>query len=205
MLVVFPFHQGDANLMRELLDWCIELGRSKSNHDALLVADAGVQWADCSDLLKLSNECFSSAKIIMIPTPIQGWIPGSNALFKEAAMWAEQAGREFLWMEADAIPLRPNWLDEIGRAYAACGKPFMGTLLKPSHAKFPNPYMEGVAVYPSDTWTRFKPYWDENESWVITTAQASVKECVHTPLIQMLWGDFGISTSFVPFLTIHSQ
>lgn len=204
MICAIPFFQADVHLALENLAWMKELGGCP-NHDALLVADAGTDWGACREALTLANEVFRTVKIITTPKPVEGWIPGSCALFKEAALWAEAHNTPFFWLEGDAIPLKPHWLDEIERAYEQCGQPFMGPLVKHQTPGYPDPYLEGIAVYPADCWSRFKDVWDDNKSWCLACASVSAKQAMNTPLVQQLWGAPGIDTCFVPVLTIHSQ
>src|SRR5258705_6863446 len=181
MICVLPFCQKDVHLALENIGWCKELGGCP-NHDALLVADAGTDWSDCRKALELANDTFRIARIITTPQPVDSWKAGSNALFREAAIWCETKGTPFFFLEPDAVPLKPGWLDEIEKAYGECGMPFMGPLVKHHTAGFPSPYLEGIAVYPADTWTRFKDVWSDEESWCLACASVSARQAMNTPL-----------------------
>src|SRR5208337_4343819 len=76
-----------------------------------------------------------------------GYWGGPNLMFKAAMelMEREFPGSPMLWCEADTVPMRPTWLEEIEAEYAACGKPFLGQKITDS-ADFT--YMTGTAVYP---------------------------------------------------------
>lgn len=202
MICVIGFCQKDIHLVYEQLQWIKELGGCP-NHDVLLVADAGTQWSECIKIMELAGEAFRLVKIITTAKPVEGWIPGANALFWEAANWCQNKQTSFLWLEPDAIPLKFQWLDIIDRGYDECGKPFMGTLFKAPNANYPDPYLEGVGVYPADTLDRFKQHWNQ-ECWIISCAPASVPNAVGSPLIQTIWGQPGIATSFVPVRTADS-
>ena len=81
--------------------------------------------------------------------------PGSaSELFAMAMMDAgsRHPGIPLLWMEADAIPLRANWMDDVAEEYAGCDRPFMGHL-EATHAI---PHLAGVAVYPHN-WMDLSP------------------------------------------------
>lgn len=81
--------------------------------------------------------------------------PGSaSELFVVAMSEAAKMypGEPLLWMEADAIPIRADWMDVIGEEYAGCDRPFMGHL-EADHAI---PHLAGVAVYPSN-WSELSP------------------------------------------------
>lgn len=58
----------------------------------------------------------------------------------------EYPGHPVLWVEADAIPMHPNWFHAIEEEYQSCGAPFMGHL----ELNVTPPHMAGVAVYPPD-------------------------------------------------------
>lgn len=55
-------------------------------------------------------------------------------------------GEPLLWLEADAIPLVPDWFASIESEYATCPAPFMGHQEAQHHI----PHLAGVAVYPCD-------------------------------------------------------
>ena len=81
--------------------------------------------------------------------------PGSASHLFVLAM--EEAGRLYpgeplLWLESDAIPMKPGWFDAIAEEYATCDKPFMGHL-EAAHAI---PHLAGVAVYPHN-WKELSP------------------------------------------------
>jgi hypothetical protein len=187
IVVVIPFHSGDVQLALSLLDWISTLGKHPS-HDALLVADAAMDWGECVDALELANSTFRSATLITNDKPTPGWIPGSNSLFAAAAKHMEATGDVFLWIEPDATPLRNDWLDAITAAYQKCGKSFMGSLVHHTLSNRPNPYFEGCGVYPADTWSRIKDVFILEESWTLWCADVVVPHAVDSPLFQHLWG-----------------
>lgn len=77
-----------------------------------------------------------------------GYPKSASHLFLRALEWAEAThpGEPVLWLEADTLPMRPNWRGEIAAEYAACGKPFMGHIER-GHGFA---HLAGVAVYPPD-------------------------------------------------------
>jgi hypothetical protein len=205
MLVALGFCDKDQQQAYELLQWCEELGGCR-NHELMLIADGAVQWTVCTELIKAATgwrrvHLFTTDPIIN-EDPRKAWIEGSNELFKQAAMRA--AGQPFFWLEPDAIPLKPMWLDQIERSYNECGHGFMGALVKHQTPGYPSPYLEGPAVYPSDCWKRFEPLWDRTKSWCFTCAPAAVADCENSPLIHQIWGEMGIGVSFVPVRTKDS-
>lgn len=193
MICVIPFCSKDAALAHDLLLWCGQLGGTKS-HPCLLVCDAATSWNDAWKAVDLAEKAFASVKVITNGTPVEGWIPGSNSLFKAAAEWC--AGQSFMWLEPDATPLRSTWLDELESAYAKCGKPFMGTIVNHLNANFPNPYLEGNGVYPPDCWQRFKDIWNPDKSWTYAMVSVTIPNAVHTDLLEHVWGQNGNPPTF---------
>lgn len=193
MICVIPFCSKDAALAHDLLLWCVQLGGTKS-HPCLLVCDAATSWNDAWKAVDLAEKAFASVKVITNGTPVEGWIPGSNSLFKAAAEWC--SGQPFIWLEPDACPLRPTWLDEIESAYAKCGKPFMGTIVNHLNANFPNPYLEGNGIYPPDCWERFKDIWQPEKSWTYAMVSVTIPNAIHTDLIEHVWGQNGNPPTF---------
>lgn len=193
MLVALAFFAGDVKQAQNLLRFIGQLG-GVSNHDALLVADSETPWNEARDCHRLAKACFKSVHSITNGKTVEGWIPGSCSLFKTAAVWC--AGRPFLFLEPDAAMLRPTWLDEFEAAYAACGKPFMGALIHHQQPGWPNPYLEGCAVYPANAWEIMEKAWLLHISWTRSCAPLVVPLAVNTPLIHHVWGQMREAPTF---------
>jgi len=200
MIVAIPFHTVDLRLVRELLAWCKLLGGCRS-HDCLLVADAGVEWGPCLDLITFSNSIFRSAKLITNDRHIENWPEGPNSLLLTALQQIEKSDQPLLWLEPDAIPLKPNWLDTLSLVYTQCGKPFMGQIYTHEHPEppmAPYPLMSGVAVYPPDGWSRlakaikFAP----NLPFDVSCAPITYEAGANTKLIQHYYGEKGLPPTF---------
>lgn len=70
-----------------------------------------------------------------------GYPAGANKLF---CMVMRGIKKPTLWIEPDLVPMRRFWIEDIEQEYAACGKPFLGPILK----IWDTPHMNGTAVYP---------------------------------------------------------
>lgn len=194
MTLVLPFHTGDVMAAKRLMSWIADLGGCKG-HDCLLMADADTPYEHALDVKNQAILSFDSVVFHTNGTSVRGWIPGSNSLFFSAAHRLQ--GRPFFFLEPDAVPLRSGWLDAIQAEYAKCGKPFMGALIK--HDGIPtwaNPYMEGVAVYPQDAYSRLAQFLNADVSWTNTTADHVVPNCQNTDLIHHIWGEAGHAPVF---------
>lgn len=186
MTVCIPFHQGDAIATQRLVDWIHELGGC-SAHDCRLIADAGVHYESVRKIRDSAARSFREVVVHTNQQPVSGWIEGSNSLFMTACYLCQ--GQPFLWLEPDAVPLKPRWLDAIQTEYVACKKPFLGPIIHHQQPGWPNPYMEGVAVYPSGAFNLLQPSHNPAVSWTNTTAPISVPRCHPTKLIQHVWGE----------------
>lgn len=195
MTIVFPFHAGDAQLLSQLLRWIARLGFN-ADHSALLVADGAVDYHVAEALMKEARHAFGRVNMRAIQ-PTQGWIPGSNALFECAAKTL--AGQPFLFVEPDATPLKPGWIEEIEVEYARCGKLFMGALVTHQTPKLPNPYLEGCAVYPATAWEIMGAALNQDRahSWTIACAEVVVPLAYNSPLFQHYWGVPGVAPTFI--------
>ena len=141
MLVVIPYGQKDQHLARALLSWIAELG-NVSAHKLLLVADEGM---DINAEIAIGASCFLAVDSTLISPCSTGWPWAQNWAFFNACIYIEHKGLgPFLFLETDAIPLRPDWLNSIEAEYKTCGKQFMGYL---EYKGTPASHMNGVGVW----------------------------------------------------------
>lgn len=152
MLICLPFYSGDRDQAVRLAAWIRDLGGVK-NHDALLIVDKGTTSIDVIEPLR---EAFKSVtETSAEPEGEQGtWGNGTTDATAANSMWLTAvayvyhvAKRRWFWLEPDAVPMRPTWLDEIEAEDKRGGKPFTGAFVDiPPH----EPHMTGIAVYPPD-------------------------------------------------------
>lgn len=197
MLCVIPFFSGDVSAAARLLRWIADLGGCPGHH-CLLVADATTPWNEAMACLDLARQSFLSSDLVTNEAHVEGWIPGSNSLFKAAAQHAQDRGQSFLILEPDAVPLKAGWLDTIETAYHAmpAGKQFMGTLVYHSNPTWPNPYFEGVGVHPPDTWRRVKDLFRSDVAWPQALAGVTGPLASNSALFHHLWGEVGNPPKF---------
>lgn len=201
MVVVIPFHQADAGLVRNLLKWIAELG--PCNYPALLVADAGTNWADCSELLDLTKQCFASADLITNEAPVSGWTAGSNSLFMTAARHMAERKDSWLLLEPDCIPLKAGWLDILAGQYQQLGAKYMACVYQNSTPGFPPKMHSGIAIYPPDP--QLANYIEgHNENFDIVLSRHYPVPVTHTNLIQHVWGEKNLPPTFAESKTEHS-
>lgn len=150
MICVFSFCSEDREMAVELARHIECLGGVKS-HRCLILCPANVDWREVERLLHSS---FSTLEVVTYAPRLKGWPDGPNQAFFAAA---EAVFKRFpkecwLWLEADCVPIRQQWLDHIGNEYRFCGKTILGAIENAfDAASKPNgEHVTGVAVYPGD-------------------------------------------------------
>ncbi len=197
MLLALGFCTKDAKTAIDWMQWVSELGGCPQ-HECLLVADAGVQWNTCLQILTLANQTFRKASIITTDKPYDGWPLACNKMFFTAAKWAQENKTDpWLWMEPDAIPLKRGWLDSIQTEYNRRGAPFMGAIVDGRMFGSDVKYMNGVSVYSDDAYTLLKPFEDSALAFDVAAAPTLLAHGVNSELFHCHWGGKERAPSFV--------
>jgi hypothetical protein len=181
-----PYTNEELGLM--WLDWVVELSAdSIRNYELVLMVKPN---------LTLPDSVNAWAKVTRFPENqgITGWPQGPNACFKQIN-WFYYHGKlkgPFLWLEADCIPVVPDWLDLIADEYQRGGKPFMGAIVEPdSHVarigRVPR-HMTGNAVYPEHPYKLAPRIMEATHTcWDVLAAPQILPQCHPTTLIQHDW------------------
>jgi len=195
MIVVLAFSPTDVDQAMSLLEFIGQLGGCQE-YKALLVADAAVQWSKCVDMLSLANQIFHSAAFVTTDEPVTGWPQGANALWLAAAKHCQAAGADFLWLEADSIPLKRGWLVSIDKMR---GNGYFGHVYDCHQEGLPKHLMSGVAVYRSDAINLIGPCIEAapTKAWDVSSAEAVLPHVRPTKLIQHFWGEKDLPPTFV--------
>jgi hypothetical protein len=194
MICVLPTHRGDTARLKDLLLWMQQLGGCHG-HSALIVADAGTPYREVLDIRTAAAKVFTTNDLTVNDRPTSGWIEGPKSLFFEAARWCyEKTIGPWLWLETDAIPLRPQWLDALQAEYAAKGKAVMGCVYRSTAAEFPDPLMSGVAVFSWDAYQNLKR---GDRNFDLDFQDYAMVNGANTTLIQHLWGGKNMPPTFV--------
>ncbi len=205
LLFVLPVSNVDYDLALKLFAWMRELG-GLPPQTILLVADCKLSKERQRTLYKEACSLSEGAEA-MVATHFQTedrWPISPNALWLNAARHIEaKLRRPWLWLEADAVPLRRGWLESLQAEYDACDKPFMGVLLKSTvvFGKLWPIHMAGVGIYPADAATRVAPLVLERakEAWDILSGQIVGPQMHHTRQIIHVWGTRKEPPTFVQF------
>jgi hypothetical protein len=186
MICFISYHLDDEPLMARWANHVQKLGGVKAHHIILLPAHG----ASYEKIKQTLSSAFGKVEVLPCHHTERGWPISCNMAFEQAAWHSYNVTKQpFLWMEPDAVPLDPSWLDAIEAEYQKCEKPFMGDFVKIAGV-MPNgvDHMSGIAVY---HWNmpRLSPSIFRNESvaWDIMSAREVVHQMHKTSLIQHDW------------------
>ncbi len=200
ILLVIPYHQKDAVLAKQLINWMGELHPEGYLHPCMLACDASVDRDTQSEIFKLAKPLFSSVELLRIPVPLdrQGWIPGSNFMFEKVAQTVQECVKlPWLWYEPDCVPLHEAWLDGLATYYYVQPRRFMGTWVDSNQAGMPNRYLEGCAVYDSRAYEGMKQFTASTTvGFPIGAAGYTVMRSTNTHLMQHFWGKPDLAPTF---------
>lgn len=199
MTICLGFHEGDADHARRLLQWIVRLGPVKG-HRCVLVSDAGCPWKLALAVHQQARVAFPDGVVIIDNVKsVKGWPQGPNSLFLAAANHCRfERLHPWLWLEPDAIPIKPDWADQLEAEYGKSGTPFVGAIIdapSPGVSAVPR-YLNGVAMYPGNA-LEFGGFHQGPQAWDIESAERVLPQATNTPLIQCFWGEPGLPPTFV--------
>lgn len=186
MLVVFPYSAKDQDQAVRLAEWINELGQNKS-HGVLIVRDHRCDSLHDQAILAALTESFGAVETKTVTDDAYDrWPDSANVMFRNAAKHIEFNNQSpFLWIEPDAIPLKPEWLDQIQSAYYSAGKPFMGDRVEVNDVPL---HMSGIGVYPGVMSAHAGlAYLAQDIAWDCAAAAQIVPHAHFTNLIEHSW------------------
>ena len=126
LAVVIPVSRMDWHLACKLLRWWKAMIGGAPNFYPT-IALVSKQLTD-GERDALGDSGLPNLSIVTADVEETGYFGSANRMFRFALDLMEKRfpDRAMLWMEADCVPLSPDWLDAILVEYRACGKPFMG-------------------------------------------------------------------------------
>lgn len=204
ILIVIPYHNGDFEIAKKLVEWIAELGNCLP-HSILFCADSAVPLEKARQLMDIARPHFNhtSTMICAVPPPTSErkvWPP--NFMFLDAAKQVHETSRfDFLWLEPDAIPLSPVWLRQIAFDWHTCPRRFMGSIVKQQgQLGLPAEYLNGVAMYPNNAielFDKIESVKNSSQAFDVGSASAVIPRAENTPLIQHFWGEKDLPPVFV--------
>ena len=143
-VVVLPFCMLDVLQLIKNLGWMKTLGTAKT-HDCLLSWDRTTNGSVVRQVVTLAKEVFCNVHQTSYGIPNGTRFP-QTAAWQHAARVMQKMDRAWLWMEADAIPLKKQWLSVLQTVYDNCRMPFAGPMVQGAS------HMNGTpAIYPANT------------------------------------------------------
>ncbi len=197
LVVVLPVARPDYHLACRWLKWVKALNDLRG--DGALVHGLVVFGARSLSELQQQNLAELAAGIeggvyVVNPEdyerPEYGYAAAANHMLLQALLLTEKKypGHPMLWCEADTVPMRASWVNEIQVEYYHAGRPFMGDF----HAQCDIPHMTGNAVYPPD-WRKLAPSLlevvnkDPEWGWDSKCAAETVPQMHKASTIQQIW------------------
>lgn len=209
LLTAIAFCDKDKNLVIKLLNWIKSLNSTLGIHKTglLLAADSEMNRDDVQTIKNLGKEVFKNTQAIYIQVPkgAATWPSASNIMFSEVARHINGCYKEpWLWLEPDAVPLKPNWLFDMGMAYEYQPRRYMGCISENQQVKDANGKLEkvikrqmsGVAVYPQNAYMELARFCAGSIPFDLQMAEHVCARASHTYLIQNHWGDFNKPPTF---------
>jgi hypothetical protein len=171
------------------LDWVAELGGCHE-YDLVLLAPANT-------LLPESIGAWRSLTRLMDRNQVSAWPQGPNLSIQQIFWWQllNKVEEPVFWVEADAIPLKPNWIQAWEAEYLAAKKPFMGGLVTFYAGKQTPAHMTGNAIYPPYAGKFANKLLEAKHTAFDVWAASQILPQLHeTSLIQHLWRHGPIET-----------
>ena len=140
ILAALLFHKGNQDQAASLCERIKKLG-GVEKHRILLATDSG----DCHELARILEGVFSEVMLYTAHESPVGWPVRENALHANVVRTIQYVYKcPWLRIEADSVPLKASWLDDIELAYKEAGTPILaGTSGHPGR-------FCGVSVFPVD-------------------------------------------------------
>jgi hypothetical protein len=143
-VVVLPFCMMDVLQLIKNLGWMKTLGTPKT-HDCLLSIDRTTNSMTVQQVKSLAKEVFCNVHQTAYNVPHGTRFP-QTAAWQHAARVMQKMDRPWLWLEADAIPLKKQWLSVLQTIYDNCRMPFAGPIVSRGM------HMNGTpSIFPSNT------------------------------------------------------
>lgn len=185
LLVVIPFCGKDVECAVRNVKWIEELGGAKQ-YPCLLSYDNQVRRDLVTEIHQAANNAFASVNVNAYTMPGHyGWPEGANKAFKQAAQFVQQHYKiPWLWLESDAVPLKPSWLESLSTAYYKSAKAFFGPIVQNLN------HQNGVMIYPWNAAERMPLAMNCNGiAWdYISTPNMIHDRADAEPLINHCWG-----------------
>lgn len=144
IVAVFPVCGKDIAQAIHHAKWLKSMNR-KWDHKAMIAYDYSVHVLHLTELKRWLDGCFESVEAFVYPLPpIPTYPQCANWCWQSVAHRMSQQGCPWLFLEADAVVLRADWIDQLQSEYDRCARPFMGPVVP--HMG----HMNGTMIYPAN-------------------------------------------------------
>ena len=161
----------------------LDLGGAQ-RHECVLVEGFLVKPEERQIIADMAREIYGNVETIGTwYEDSRPWPINANLMWQRTAQYMfEKRKCPWFWQEADCLPVKPGWLDAWEAEFLACGKPYMGCVVKdPFH-------LTGNAVYPPDV-RKFCPEQMIADviPWDVTGMPKILPHTHHTDLYHHQW------------------
>lgn len=190
MLVLYPFCAKEKEAAVRLAEWIVELG-GVSAHDCLLEVHADTDSTGVIEPLRAAFKRVAEFAVTdKMSTDRSMYVWCANMMWKRAAkhVAAMNEPMPWLWIEMDAVPLVPEWLDWLAAEYAKAGKPFLHHLTMTQTGS----HNSGLGVYPARVSKYTNRLWElANSPWDVFLSPDFMPHTHHTELIHEIFYEEG--------------
>lgn len=190
LTVVLPVCRPDYHLAVRWLHWAAALKKlpNASTYPLIVMFVPSLSY----DQVDVLREAFGETAHYECFHGLQdgGYWDSPNKMFRRALELcsAITPNNAMLWVEPDATPTRPTWVDEIRDEYRKCDRPFMGDHVTVGQTI---PHMTGNAVYPAN-WKAFPslaalPGPKLDQGWDSMCAYETFANSHKADTIQQIW------------------
>jgi len=186
MILAIAFCERDQDLALKNIKWWNELGGCKG-HKAVLWRDRRTNLDIAKEIQAEAFKCFDDVLVFTCGAEIDGWPEGANYFMRIASGYLQNRKdcRYFLWMEPDAIPITPGWMDALEEEYRRAGKPFMGDRVEVNDIPL---HMSGVGIYWNPLHEKAgEAYRAHDLAWDMAAKEQIVPNAHFTELIEHAW------------------
>lgn len=198
MLILLPLSHSDAKLGVPLANHIHQLGGAKRHDLVLFYTGPDAQEVATEMAGILQHDFHSVTQVDSKLSDERGWPMSANSTFRAAVDWAQKAGYvgPMYFFEADNVPLRPNWADELQDEYLRLHKPCVGVIhptkwTSPDGARVTGePHLVGTGIYtiPMDPYSRlWRHLTNTRTPFDVFLRHEVVPNSGHTDLIQHNW------------------
>jgi hypothetical protein len=129
MFVILPVTKADSDLAIKLAKWISTLGGG-ANHN-LVVAATHITKEAGEEVQNILQGTFASTYSFIPDQEHElGWPSSANFMFLKTMghLYSKGVKDPMYWFEADNVPMKTSWLDDLLTEYNLAQKPFMGVL-----------------------------------------------------------------------------